>query len=71
MSLLKYDTTMKRRVDKKIAEQLEFETSGNNKEYKVENICDSAVYARESEAGYLTNLYYLVFWKDYPKDESI
>ena len=60
MSLLEQDITRKGRVDKKIAEQLEFEVSGNNKEYEVEGICDSAVYVRESEAGHLLGLYYLV-----------
>ena len=60
MSLLKQDTTRKGRMDEKIAEQLEFEASGNNKEYKVEGICDSAVYIRKSEAGHLPGLYYLV-----------
>ena len=66
MSLLEQDTTRKGRMDEKIAEQLEFEASGNNKEYEVEGICNSAVYARELEAGYLPGLYYLVSWKCYP-----
>ena len=60
ISLLEQDTTRKGRVDEKTAEQLEFEAGGNNEEYKVEGICDSAVYARELEAGYLLGLYYLV-----------
>ena len=38
--------------------QLEFE-AGDNKEYEVNGIWDSAVYARES-AGQLPGLYYLV-----------
>ena len=70
MSLLEQDTTRKGRVDEKTAEQLEFEAGGDNEEYEVEGICDSAVYARESEAGHLPGLYYLVSWKGYPKDES-
>ena len=70
MSLLEQDITRKRRVDKKIAEQLEFEAGGDNEEYKVESICDSTVYARESEASHLPGLYYLVSWKGYPEDES-
>ena len=57
-------------MDEKTAEQLEFEAGNDNKEYKVEGICDSAVYAKESEVGHLPGLYYLVFWKDYPKDKS-
>ena len=69
--LLEQDTTRKGRVDKKTAEQLEFETGGNNKEYKIEGICDSAVYAWKSEADHLLYFYYLVSWKGYPKDESI
>ena len=51
---------MKGRVDEKKAEQLKFEAGGNNEEYKVESICDSAVYARESEASHLLGFYYLV-----------
>ena len=40
--------------------QLNFEfEAGDNKEYKVEGIQDSAVYARES-VGQLSELYYLV-----------
>ena len=54
MSLLKQDTTRKRQK----FSVLEFEP-GNNKEYKVEAIQDSAVYAKEVE-GYLPGLYYLV-----------
>ena len=57
-------------MDEKIAKQLEFEAGGNNEEYEVENICDSAVYARELEVGHLPGLYYLVSWKSYSEDES-
>ena len=70
MSLLEQDTTKMGQVDKKTVKQLEFETSGNNMEYEVKGICDSAVYARELEAGHLLGLYYLVLWKNYPEDES-
>ena len=38
-------------------------------EYKVEIICNNAVYARES-AGYLPGLYYLVSWKGYLEKEN-
>ena len=69
VSLLEQDTTRKGRVDEKISEQLEFE-AGNDGEYEVEGILDSAVYAKESEAGLLQGLYYLVSWKGYPEDES-
>ena len=57
-------------MDKKTAEQLEFEAGRNNTEYKVEGIRDSAVYARESKTGQLLGLYYPVSWKSYLKDES-
>ena len=49
--------------------QLEFET-GNNKEYKVDGIWDSAVYARELATGQLPRLYYLVLWKSYLEEEN-
>ena len=39
--------------------QLEFE-AGNNKEYEVDGIRDSAVYAKKSTTGQLPRLYYLV-----------
>lgn len=39
--------------------QLEFDKNDNNKEYKVKRICDSMVYARESET-HLLRVYYLV-----------
>ena len=70
MSLLEQDIIKKGRVDEKTVKQLEFEAGGNNQEYKMEGICDNAVYARESEAGHLLGLYYLVSWKSYPEDES-
>ena len=70
VSVLDQDITIKKRVDKKTAKRLEFETEGDNKEYEMEGICDSAVYARESKAGYLLGLYYLVSWKGYYEDES-
>ena len=57
-------------MDKKTAEQLEFEAGSNNEEYEVEGICDSAVYTRESEAGHLPSLYCLISWKGYSEDES-
>ena len=46
--------------------------AGDNKgrEYKVEAICDSAVYAKESESGHLLGLYYLISWKGYPEEEN-
>ena len=50
-------------------EQLEFKTGDNNEEYKVEVIYNNKVYEKESEAGHLSGLYYLLSWKSYPKDE--
>ena len=40
--------------------QLEFEDDGKSKEFEVEGIRDSAVYARESEDGRPPGLYYLI-----------
>ena len=48
--------------------ELEFE-AGNSKEYEVEGIWDSAVYARKSKS-HLPGLYYLVAWKGYPEEEN-
>ena len=70
MSLLEQDITRNGQVDEKTVEKLEFKAGGNNKEYEVEDIYDSAVYTRESEAGHLLGLYYLISWKNYPEDES-
>ena len=66
VSLLEQDTTRKGRVDENVTE---FE-AGNDEEYEVEGIWDSAVYAKESAAGHLPGLYYLICWKGYPKEES-
>ena len=49
--------------------QLEFKT-GNDIEYEVDSIWDSAVYAKESTTGQLLGLYYLVLWKGYPEEEN-
>ena len=55
VSLLEQDITRKERVDQRIKEP-ELAAS-NSKEYKVEAIWDSAVYASESESGQLPGLY--------------
>ena len=68
--LLDQDTIKKGQVDEKTAEKVEFKGGNNNEEYKVEGICNSTVYAKESEVGQLLGLYYLVSWKSYLKDES-
>ena len=52
--------------------QLDFEfKAGNNEEYKVNGIQNSAVYAKESITGQLLRLYYLVLWRDYPGEKNI
>ena len=64
--LLEQNTTKKRQVNDM---QLEFE-AGDNKEYEVNGIWDSAVYAKESITGQLPGLYYLVSWKGYPEEKN-
>ena len=58
VSLLEQNITKKGRVSEKVPEL----DAGNeySKEYKVEAIWDSAVYANKSESGHLPGLYYLV-----------
>ena len=60
MSLLEQDTTKKEQVDENNIMEL---NAGNNnsKEYKVEIICNSMVFAKESESNHLPKLYYLIF----------
>ena len=67
MLMLEQDTIKKMRVDKKVTE-LEFKV-GNSKEYKVEAIWDSTVYANKAK-GYLPKLYYLVAWKRYFEEKN-
>ena len=43
----------------------ELEAGSNDKEYELERIWDSAVYAKESATGHLPGVYYLVSWKNY------
>ncbi len=51
--------------------RLEFENDGDSKEYKIEAICDSAIYTKELDSVHnLPNLYYLILWKGYPKEEN-
>ena len=69
MLLLKQNTIKKKQVDESTATQLQFE-AGNNEENEVEGICDSIVFAKESEAGHLLGLYYLVSRKGYPEEEN-
>ena len=49
--------------------QIKFE-SGYNKEYEVDGIWNSAVYAKELVIEQLLELYYLILWKSYPKDKN-
>ena len=43
--------------------------AGDNKEYEIEVIIDSAIYTKEVE-GHLPGLYYLVSWKRYLEEKS-
>ena len=49
---------------------MEFEADSDKEEYKVEEIWDSAVYAKESAAGHLPGFYYLISWKGYSEEEN-
>ena len=69
MSLLEQDTIRKGRINELFPEpEPEFDV-GDNKEYEVEAIIDSTVYAKEAE-GHLPGLYYLISWKDYPEEKN-
>ncbi len=69
MSLLEQDTTRKGRVNKALPEpEKEFEI-GDNKEYEVKAIIDSAVYNQQAN-NQMPGLYYLVLWKGYPEEEN-
>ena len=59
VSLAEQDITRKKQVDNKTL-QLDFEDEGEGEEYEVKAICNSAVYAKESESGQLLGLYYLI-----------
>ena len=48
----------------------ELDANNDSGEYKIKAICDSAVYAKESESGHLLGLYYLMSWKSYPEKEN-
>ena len=69
VSLLKQDTTRKERVSKKVPEL--DASDKDSKEYEVEAIWYSVIYANKLESGHLPSLYYLVTWKGYPKEENI
>lgn len=44
---------------------------GEKKIYEMKGICDNMVYAKESAAGHLPSFYYLISWKNYPKEQDI
>ena len=48
----------------------ELDAGNDSREYKVEAIWNSTIYARELELGHLQSLYYLVSWKRYSKEEN-
>ncbi len=72
MSLLEQDTTRKGQVDNKFLpepkKELEFEAR-SKKEYEVEVIINSAVDGQQVN-DQMPDLYYLVSWKGYPKEEN-
>ena len=70
ISLLKQNTTRKKQINELFLEPEPKFDAGNNKEYEVEAIINSTVYAKEVEE-HLLGLYYLVFWKGYLKEKSI
>lgn len=49
--------------------KFQFEVS-NNKIYEIDDIWNSAVYAKELVIKYLLKFYYLIFWKNYSKKEN-
>ena len=61
MSLLEQDTTKKEQVDNKALSEpkKEFE-AGDDKEYEVEIIINSAVYGQQANNNQMPGLYYLV-----------
>ena len=49
--------------------QLEFEAS-NNKEYEVDDIQNSVIYAKKLTTSQLPGLYYLALWKGYFEEKN-
>ena len=67
MPLLKQNIIKREQVEKRP----EFYAGNdNNKEYKVEAIWNSAVYANKSKSGHLPGFDCLVMWKGFPKEEN-
>ncbi len=70
MSLLEQDITRKRQVDNKALSESEKEFEvGDNKEYEIEVIIDSAIYGQQAN-NQIPSLYYLVSWKSYLEEEN-
>ena len=59
VSLLEWNTTRKGWMDKNATELAELNAGKDSSKYKVEAICNSIIYAKES-ASHLPGLYYLV-----------
>ena len=68
VSLVEQNINKKGRVSKKVPEL--DAGNKNNKKYKLEAIWDSAVYANKLKSSHLPGFYYLVAWKDYPKEKN-
>ena len=64
--LLDQDITKEGRMNNM---QLEFEP-GEDNEYDVNGIQNSAVYAKQLTTSQLPGPYYLVLWKSYPEEEN-
>lgn len=48
---------------------IEYQTA-NNKKYKIEEVWNNTIYIKKLEINYILGLYYLIFWKDYPKKKN-
>ncbi len=71
VSLLEQDTTRKGQVDNKALPKPEKEfEAGDNKEYEVKAIIDSAVYGQQINNSQMPGLYYLVLWNGYLEKEN-
>ena len=49
--------------------ELEFK-AGDNKEYEVKAIIDSAMYGQQANNDQMPDLYYLVSWKGYKEEKN-
>ena len=73
VSLLEQNTTRRKRVDNKTLpkpeKDMKFEV-GSDKKYEFEVIINSVVYNQQANNNQMPDLYYLVLWKGYPKEEN-